>query len=67
MEEHLATVHLKDGSTVKFIRDGKALRIEGSDAQVALPKATGQQAFDLLNLFEAVGESIEFPEDEEDE
>lgn len=66
MDEHLATVRLKDGSEVKFIRDGKGLRIEGSDVEVSLPQATGQQAFDLLNLLEGLGGVAEFPEDEEE-
>lgn len=67
MEEHLATVRLKDGSAVKFIRDGKTVRIEGSDVEVSLPRATGQQAVSLLSLFEAIGESVEFPEDDEED
>ena len=64
-DEHLATVRLKDGSAVKFIREGKGLRIEGSEVEVSLPKATGQQAFDLFSLVESLGESVEYPEDEE--
>ena len=64
-DEHLATVRLKDGSAVKFIREGKGLRIEGPEVEVSLPKATGQQAFDLFSLVESLGESVEYPEDEE--
>ena len=66
MEEYLATVRLKDGSAVKFTREGKTVRIEGSDVEVSLPRATGQQAVSLLSLFEAIGESVEFPDDEEE-
>ena len=65
-DEHLATVRLKDGSTVKFVRAAKGLRIEGPDAEVSLPKATGQQAFDLFSLVASLGESVEYPEDEEE-
>lgn len=65
-DEHLGTVRLKDGSAVKFIRAGKGLRIEGSDnVEVNLPRATGQQAFELLSLIEGLGGVVEFPEDEE--
>ena len=64
-DEHLATVRLKDGSEVKFIREGKGLRIEGPEVGVSLPNATGQQAFDLFSLVESLGESVEYPEDEE--
>lgn len=66
VDEHLATIRLKDGSAVRFIREGKGLRIEGSDVAVSLPRTTGQQAFDLFSLVESLGESVEFPEDEED-
>lgn len=65
-DEHLASIRLKDGSAVKFIRAGKGLRIEGSEMEVSLPRATGQQTVSLFSLFEALGESVEFPEDEED-
>ena len=64
-DEHLATVRLRDGSTVKFVRAAKGLRIEGPEVEVSLPKATGQQAFDLFSLVESLGESVEYPEDEE--
>ena len=64
MEEHLATVHLKDGSTIQFFRDEKDVRIRHTDHAVLLPKATAQQTFDLLALFEIAGESVEFPEEE---
>lgn len=64
-DEHLATVRLKDGAEVKFIRAGKGLRIEGPAGEVALPKATGQQAFDLFSLVESLGDSVEFPEDDD--
>mgnify|MGYP001617024315 FL=1 len=66
MDEHLATVRLKDGSAVKFVREGKGLRIEAPDYKVSLPRATGQQAFSLFSLLESIGESVEYPEDEED-
>ena len=65
-DEHLATVRLKGGSAVKFIRAGKGLRIEAPEVDVSLPRATGQQAFDLFSLLESIGESVEYPEDEED-
>lgn len=64
--EHLATVRFKDGSGIKFSREGTTLHIEGSDIQVSLPRATGQQAVSLLSLLEGLGESVEFPDDEED-
>ena len=66
MDELLGTVRLKDGSAVKFIRAGKGLRIEGLDVEVDLPRATGQQAVSLFSLLESLGESVEFPDDEED-
>ena len=66
MEEHLATIRLKDGAVVKFFRAGKGLRIEAPDLDVSLPRATGQQAFDLFSLLESIGESVEYPEDDED-
>ena len=66
MQEHLATVRFKDGSRVKFIREGKGLRLEGSDLEVSLPRATGQQAVSLFSLLESLVESVEFPEEEED-
>ena len=65
-DEHLATVRLKDGAAVKFFRVRKGLRIEGPEMDVSLPRATGQQAFELFSLLESIGQSVEFPEDEED-
>jgi hypothetical protein len=65
MDELLATVRFKDGS-VKFIRAGKGLRIEGSDLEVSLPRATGQQTISIFSLFEALGNEVEYPEDEEE-
>ena len=67
MDEHLATVRFKDGSAVKFIRANKGLRIEGPDQNVSLPKATGQHAFELFSLLESLGETVEYPEDDEEE
>lgn len=66
LDEHLATVRLKDGSAVKFVRARKGLRVEGPEGEVSLPKATGQQAFDLFSLVESLGESVEYPEEQED-
>ena len=66
MDELLATIRLKDGSAVQLLRAGKGLRIEGTDVEVSLPKATGQQAVSLFSLLESLGASVEFPDDEED-
>lgn len=62
-QERLATVHLSNGSAIEFFRDGKDVRIKHPDHEVLLPKATAQQTFDLLGLFEIAGESVEFPEE----
>ena len=65
-DEHLATVRFKDGSAVKFIRAGKGLRIEGPEQNVSLPRATGQHFFELFSLVESLGETVEYPEDDEE-
>ena len=66
-DEHLATIRLKDGSEVDLIRAGKGIRLEGSDgAEVNLPRASAQQAVDLMSLFEGLGGVAEFPDDEEE-
>jgi len=56
-QEHIARVKLKNGTDINLFRtENKAIIIRHGDHKVVMPKATGQQTFDMLMLLEQFGE-----------
>jgi len=56
-QEHLVKIKLKDGTNIDLFRtEKKAVIIRHGEHEVIMPKATGQQTFDMLILLEQFGE-----------
>ncbi len=65
MKELLASFTMKDGAVVEMHREDGDVSLSTTDHNVSLPKATGQQAMDLIILMEGLAEKSEYPEEED--
>jgi len=67
-KEHLASIRLQNGDAVDFYRDHDkgGICISDKDSSVALPGATGEQAIELFSIMEAMGGTVELPEETEE-
>ena len=64
-EEHLASIKLKDGDTIDFLRDHSngSVSICRDGHRAVMPKATGLQAANMFALLEPLGIGTEFPDE----
>lgn len=65
MKELLARFNMKDGEVVEMHREDGNVSLSTKEHSVFLPKATGQQAFDLMMLLDGLAEKSEYPEEED--
>ncbi len=64
-KEHLVRINLKDGGAIDMHKQDGDVTLSSDGHEVTIPHATGQQALDLYALLEPLGESVEFPEEDE--
>ena len=63
MKEHLARFTMPNGEKVDMHKDESDITITTKDHRVIVPQATGQQTLDWCALFESLGTSVEYPEE----
>lgn len=64
MAEHLARFTMPNGKKIDMHREDNGITITTEEHRVVVPNATGQQTLDWCALFESLGASAEYPEEE---
>lgn len=60
--EHLATIHLQDGSVIGLYRQTAGLKVCRADHCFITPIQTAKDTIELYLFLEALGNDVTFPE-----